>query len=77
MQSHPDGSVMERWNQIKEEEQNNKLEAFQNKVTNEAIDDPMYIEQEKEKIINEDDWRGYFMAEDLKNSVMFTRTQLL
>lgn len=36
-----------------------------------------YIEQEKEKIISEEDWRGYFMAPDLKNSVIFTRTQLL
>jgi hypothetical protein len=36
-----------------------------------------YIEQEKEKIISEDDWRGYFMPADLKNSVIFTRTQLL
>jgi len=36
-----------------------------------------YIEQEKEKIISEDDWRGHFMPPDLKNSVIFTRTQLL
>lgn len=36
-----------------------------------------YIEQEKEKIISEDDWRGYFMPRDLKHSVIFTRTQLL
>lgn len=77
LQPHPDASMIEKWTQIHEEEKNARLEEFQNKVTQDAIDDPMYIEQEKEKIMNEDDWRGYYMPEDLKHSVMFTRTQLL
>jgi hypothetical protein len=35
------------------------------------------VQDEKDKIMNEVDWRGYFMPENLKNSVIFTRTQLL
>ena len=28
-------------------------------------------------LVNEQDWRGYFMPKDLTKSIMFTRTQLL
>lgn len=37
------------------------------------------IEEQKEQAIREreDDWRGYYLPKDLKNSVLFTRTQLL
>jgi len=41
------------------------------------MDDPGYLEQQKEQLLSEEDWRGYFMPPDLKKSVLFTRTQLL
>jgi len=37
----------------------------------------MLFEQQRDQILNEEDWRGYFMPKDLKNSILFTRTQLL
>ena len=37
----------------------------------------MQIEQQREQLINEEDWRGYFLPKDLKSSVLFTRMQLL
>ena len=37
----------------------------------------MYIDQQRELLVNEEDDRGYFMAPALNKSIMFTRTQLL
>lgn len=74
LQKHPDDKKMEEWEDRKQKDMDEKLQAFQEKVNNENIDDAMYIEQEKEKIMTEEDWRGYFMAEKLNNSVIFTRT---
>jgi len=53
------------------------MDAIRNKVSQEGNDDPMYLEQQEELLNNEEDWRGYQMAGDLKSSIMFTRTQLL
>jgi hypothetical protein len=53
------------------------MEAIQNKVNQEGNDDPMYLEQQRELLNNEEDWRGFNMAGDLRKSIMFTRTQLL
>lgn len=35
------------------------MEAIRNKVNQEGNDDPMYLEQEKERLQNEEDWRGW------------------
>ena len=32
---------------------------------------------EQANLMNDEDWRGYFLPKDLKNSILFTRTQLL
>ena len=53
------------------------MEALQNKVNQEGNDDPMYFEQQRDLLNNEEDWRGFHMPKDLRKSIMFTRTQLL
>jgi len=73
----PNQNSIERWAQIREEEINQKLEMIQNKASQEGMDDPMYLEQQKEQLIQEEDWRGFVLPQNLKNSVLFTRTQLL
>lgn len=72
-----DQHSVDNWKTIAVEEINAKMEAIQNKVNQEGNDDPMYLEQQRELLNNEEDWRGYNMAGDLKKSIMFTRTQLL
>lgn len=72
-----DGSAVEKWNKLKEEEINQKLEQYQNKANQDGNDDPNDLQQQRDMLVNEQDWRGYFMPKDLKKSIMFTRTQLL
>jgi len=43
----------------------------------EGNDDPLFLDKQREMLLNEDDWRGYKMVKDLKKSILFTRTQLL
>jgi hypothetical protein len=56
-----DASAVEKWNKLKEEEINQKLEHYQNKANQEGHDDPNDLQQRKDNLINEQDWRGYFM----------------
>lgn len=72
-----DASAVEKWTQIKEEEINQKLEQYQNRANQEGNDDPMDLQQQRDMLVNEQDWRGYFLPKDLNKSIMFTRTQLL
>ena len=65
------------WQNMRENEINQRMEMIQNREQMEGNDDPMYLEQQEEMLNNEEDWRGYHMAGDLKKSIMFTRTQLL
>ena len=37
----------------------------------------MFLDKQREMLLNEEDWRGYKMVNDLNNSILFTRTQLL
>jgi len=53
-----DASAVEKWTQIKEEEINQKLELYQSRQDNE---DPMDLQQQRDMLVNEQDWRGYFM----------------
>lgn len=53
------------------------MEQIQNRENGENNEDPMFLEQQKEAMLNEEDWRGYKLAPDLRNSILFTRTQLL
>ena len=70
-------SAVEKWQQIREEEIAHRMELIQNRENGENNEDPMFLEQQKEAMLNEEDWRGYKLAPDLKNSILFTRTQLL
>ena len=72
-----DASAVEKWTQIKEDEINQKLEQYQNKANQEGNDDPMDLQQQRDILVNEQDWRGYFLPKNLNKSIMFTRTQLL
>ena len=64
----------DRWDQIRETELTDKLQELHNKTSQEGNDDQAYYEQQRDKLLNEEDWRGYFMPKDLKNSILFTRT---
>ena len=66
-------SLYEKWQQVKEDEINNRMDQLQNQMD----EDPMFMERQRENMMNEEDWRGYQMVKDLKNSILFTRTQLL
>lgn len=72
----PDGQLVEKWKKIKEEEIAEKLDQLQNKDQAE-MDDPLYLEKQREIMQGEEDWRGYKMVKDLNSSILFTRTQLL
>jgi preprotein translocase subunit SecD len=72
-----DASAVEKWNKLKEDEINQKLEQYQNKANQDGNDDPNDLQQYRDMLVNEQDWRGYFMPKSLKKSIMFTRTQLL
>lgn len=37
----------------------------------------MDLQQQRDMLVNEQDWRGYFLPKNLNKSIMFTRTQLL
>jgi hypothetical protein len=41
---------------------------------NEGIDDPAAQGLHRDMLYAEEDWRGYVMAENLKTSILFTRT---
>ena len=73
----PDHQQVEKWNQIREDEINQKLEQFQAKANQEGNDDPIDLQQQRDMLVNELDWRGYYMPKTLKKSILFTRTQLL
>jgi len=62
---------------MREDEINNRMEQLQNREQMEGNDDPMYMEKQRENLMNEEDWRGYKMVQDLNKSILFTRTQLL
>jgi hypothetical protein len=50
------------WQQMRENEINQRLEAIQNREDMEGNDDPQFIEQQRESLLNEEDWRGYKMC---------------
>lgn len=72
-----DNDERAKWEAIREEEINRKLEILQNNANMEGNDDPMYLEQQKEMLLNELDDRGHFLPADLNKCILFTRTQLL
>jgi hypothetical protein len=72
-----DQNAVEKWQQIREEEINNRMEMLQNQENMEGNDDPAFLEKQRENMVNEEDWRGYKMVKNLKNTILFTRTQLL
>lgn len=72
-----DNNAAEKWMNIRNDEITAKLEQIQAKAQQDGVEDPMYMEQQRELLLNEEDDRGYFMARDLKKSILFTRTQLL
>ena len=51
--------AVEKWQQIREEEINTRMEALQNREQMEGNDDPMFFEKQRENLMNEEDWRGY------------------
>lgn len=63
-------NLYEKWQQIKEDEINNKMDQLQNQMD----EDPMFMERQRENMMNEEDWRGYQMVKDLNKSILFTRT---
>ena len=67
-------NAVEKWQNIREDEINQRMEQLQNKEQMEGNDDPMFFEKQRENLMNEEDWRGYMMVKDLKNSILFTRT---
>ena len=38
------------------------------------FDDPAYLEKKREMLEMEEDWRGFFLPQNLDKSIMFTRT---
>ena len=50
------------------------MELIQNRENGENNEDPMFLEQQKEAMLNEEDWRGYKLATNLGSSILFTRT---
>lgn len=74
-----DETAFEKWQMIKEQEDNTKLENLQNRIIQDEdpIQKQIDIDQQKAQIYSELDWRGYFLPETLKKTVLFTRQQLL
>lgn len=40
-------------------------------------DTEIELENEKKMLLEQEDWRGFFLPKTLDNSILFTRTQLL
>jgi len=57
-----DQNACEKWQSIREEEINNQMEVLENQDQMEGMDDPMYLERQRENLMNEEDWRGYKMV---------------
>ena len=71
-----------KWESIRELELNDKLEAIDaghhdNDGGEHETDREALKNEERRKFYEEEDWRGNFLPKDLKDSILFTRTQLL
>lgn len=69
----PDYNLVEKWRQIREKE----IEAKQMELQQHEGDASMEDQQKLQQLMEEEDWRGYFLPKELKDSILFTRTQLL
>jgi hypothetical protein len=70
-----DNGAVEKWQKIREEEIEAKLAAQEEQMEGEG--DEMIDEQQRMALLEEEDYRGYYLPNDVKNSVLFTRTQFL
>ena len=72
----PDENMIDRWRQVREKELEQKQQELQNHSQMDG-DHTMDEQQRLQAMMDEEDWRGYYLPKDLKNSILFTRTQLL
>jgi len=59
---------------VADAEREQKMTEIGERAQREGNDDQGFIEQQREMLQNEEDWRGYFMPSDLSKSILFTRT---
>jgi hypothetical protein len=72
-----DEASVEKWQQIKDEEINNKLAPLELEAREQGFEEQGLVEKRREQLYGEEDWRGYFLPQNLGKSILFTRTQLL
>ena len=67
----------EKWEMTMQEEKDRKIADIEAKYQNDPPEDDTYLQEQKNMIQNEEDWRGFFLPKDLKNSILFTKIQLM
>jgi len=58
---------------IMQEEKDRKIADLEAKFNNDPPEDDTYLQEQKNMIQNEEDWRGYFLPSGLKDSILFTK----
>lgn len=67
----------EKWEMTMQEEKDRKIADLEAKYQNDPPEDDTYLQEQKNMIQNEEDWRGFYLPKDLKNSILFTKIQLM
>lgn len=67
----------EKWEMTMQEEKDRKIADIEAKFNNDPPEDDTYLQEQKNMIQNEEDWRGFYLPENLKNSILFTKIQLM
>jgi len=63
----------EKWEMTMQEEKDRKIADIEAKFNNDPPEDDTYLQEQKNMIQNEEDWRGFYLPENLKNSILFTK----
>lgn len=69
-----DGDKVDAYKQLRKQEIDNKMAEIEAKNEEQQFDDPTFMEKKREMLEMEEDWRGYFLPQNLNKCIMFTRT---
>ena len=78
----PDGAAINKWWNLRQEQLfQREKDIIEGRIdlgdAEGEIDRQQMAEDVRREALASEDWRGHYMASDLNNSVLFTRTQLL